>query len=51
MEHPITTLMSLHEKFLQFDRLRVVVFQVNLKYLHVKITVSMALEKNFHVAV
>ena len=28
----------LHEKFLQFDRLRAVVFQVNLKYLHVKIT-------------
>ena len=28
----------LHEKFLQFDRLRAVVFQLNLKYLHVKIT-------------
>ena len=28
----------LHEKFLQFDWLRVVVFQLNLKYLHVKIT-------------
>ena len=27
----------LHEKFLQFDRLRAVVFQLNLKYLHVKI--------------
>ena len=26
----------LHEKFLQFDRLRVVVFQLNLKYPHVK---------------
>ena len=29
----------LHEKFLQFDWLRVVVFQLNLKYLHVKIVV------------
>ena len=28
----------LHEKFLQFDWLRAVVFQLNLKYLHVKIT-------------
>ena len=28
----------LHEKFLQFDWLREVVFQLNLKYLHVKIT-------------
>ena len=28
----------LHEKFLQFDSLRAVVFQLNLKYLHVKIT-------------
>ena len=27
----------LHEKFLQFDWLRAVVFQFNLKYLHVKI--------------
>ena len=26
------------EKFLQFDWLRAVVFQLNLKYLHVKIT-------------
>ena len=26
----------LHEKFLQFDWLRAVVFQLNLKYLHVK---------------
>ena len=29
---------QLHEKFLQFDWLRAVVFQLNLKYLHVKIT-------------
>ena len=28
----------LHEKFLQFDWIRAVVFQLNLKYLHVKIT-------------
>ena len=28
----------LHKKFLQFDWLRAVVFQLNLKYLHVKIT-------------
>ena len=28
----------LHEKFLQFDWLRAVLFQLNLKYLHVKIT-------------
>ena len=28
----------LHEKFLQFDWLRAVIFQLNLKYLHVKIT-------------
>ena len=27
-----------YEKFLQFDLLRAVVFQLNLKYLHVKIT-------------
>ena len=33
-------LILLHEKFLQFDWLRAVVFQLNLKYLHVKITVS-----------
>ena len=34
----------LHEKFLQFNWLRAVVFQLNLKYLHVKI-------KGSHVAV
>ena len=28
----------LHNKFMQFDWLRAVVFQLNLKYLHVKIT-------------
>ena len=34
----ITKIILLHEKFLQFDWLRAVVFQLNLKYLHVKIT-------------
>ena len=34
----ITNLILLHEKFLQFDWLRAVVFQLNLKYLRVKIT-------------
>ena len=32
-----TSFTLLHEKFLQFDWLRAVVFQLNLKYLHVKI--------------
>ena len=30
-------LIPLHEKFLRFDWLRAVVFELNLKYLHVKI--------------
>ena len=34
----ITSVIPLHEKFLQSDWLREVVFQLNLKYLHVKIT-------------
>ena len=34
----ITIVILLYEKFLQFDWLRAVVFQLNLKYLHVKIT-------------
>ena len=33
-----TYVILLHEKFLQFDWLRAAVFQLNLKYLHVKIT-------------
>ena len=37
----ITQFMLLYEKFLQFDWLRAVVLKLNLKYLHVKITVSM----------
>ena len=35
---PILHIIPLHEKFLQLDWLRVVVFQLNLKYLHVEIT-------------
>ena len=34
----LLTFILLYEKFLQFDWLRAVVFQLNLKYLHVKIT-------------
>ena len=34
----VTVIILLHEKFLQFDWFRAVVFQLNLKYLHVKIT-------------
>ena len=34
----ITSVLLLHEKFLQFNWLRAVVFQLNLKNLHVKIT-------------
>ena len=34
----IQPVILLQEKFLQFDWLRAVVFQLNLKYLHVKIT-------------
>ena len=34
----ISIFILLHEKFLQSDWLRAVVFQLNLKYLHVKIT-------------
>ena len=35
---PIAKFILLHAKFLQFYWLRAVVFQLNLKYLHVKIT-------------
>ena len=34
----IIIIILLHEKFLQFDWLRAVVLQLDLKYLHVKIT-------------
>ena len=35
--HSISPIILLYEKFLQFDWLRAVVFQLNSKYLHVKI--------------
>ena len=38
IEGKIIQIILLHEKFLQFDWLRAVVFHLNLKYLHVKIT-------------
>ena len=41
-------LILLPEKFLQFDWLRADVFQLNLKYLHVKITVTMV-TPNHHI--
>ena len=34
----INSIILLREKFLQFDWLRAVVFQLNLKYFHMKIT-------------
>ena len=37
----IHSVLLLYEKFLQFNWLRAVIFQLNLKYLRVKITVSM----------
>ena len=37
-EQVITRFILKHEKLLQFDWLRAVVFQLNLKYLHLKIT-------------
>ena len=37
----IHSVLLLYEKFLQFNCLRAVVFQLNLKYLREKITVSM----------
>ena len=42
--HP---LILLHKKFLQFDWLRAVVYQLNLKYLHVKITNRLHARKPF----
>ena len=35
--HLVLVVILLHEKFLQFDWLRAVAFQLNLKYLHVKL--------------
>ena len=50
-EGVLSTVILLHEKFVLFVWLRVVVFQLNSKYLNVKITVSMALQKMSHVGV
>ena len=38
VDRTVNSFILLHEKFLQFDWLRVVVFQLNLTYLHMKIT-------------
>ena len=40
-----SSIILLHEKFLQFDWLRAVVFQLNLKYLHVKTFVGSSINK------
>ena len=37
----VYTITAVHEKFLHFGWLRAMVFQVNLKYLHVKIKKSL----------
>ena len=42
----ITIVILLPEKFLPFDWLRAEVFQLNLKYLHVKITVTMVTQNH-----
>ena len=47
-EASIHSFILLPEKFLQFDWLRADVFQLNLKYLHVKITVTMV-TPNHHI--
>ena len=39
----ITIVILLHDKFLQFHWLRAVVFQLNLKYLHVKTSLQIML--------
>ena len=44
----ISRLILLREKFLQFDWLRAVVFQLNLKYLHVKITKPLCVRDIWH---
>ena len=45
---PVSLVILLPKKFLQFDWLRADVFQLNLKYLHVKITVTMV-TPNHHI--
>ena len=42
----LTPFILLPEKFLQFDWLRADVFQLNLKYLHVKLTVTMVTQNH-----
>ena len=42
----ISVFIPLPEKFLSFDWLRAAVFQLNLKYLHVKITVTMVTQNH-----
>ena len=42
----ISPFILLREKFLPFDWLRAEVFQLNLKYLHVKITVTMVTQNH-----
>ena len=44
----ISTIILLPEKFLQYDWLRADVFQLNLKYLHVKVTVTIV-TPNHHI--
>ena len=43
---PIIIVILLPEKFLPFDWLRAEVFHLNLKYLHVKITVTTIVTQN-----
>ena len=44
----ISCVILLHEKLLQFDWPRAVVFQLNLKYLHVKITNLLWVRDSWH---
>ena len=46
---PIIIVVLLPEKFLPFDWLRADVFQLNLKYLDVKITVTIVLTQNHQI--
>ena len=44
----MTGFILLHKKCLQFDWLRAVIFQLNLKYPHVKITILLRVVDNMH---
>ena len=46
IKYGISVLILLPEKFLQFDWPRADVFQLNLKYLHVKTTVTMVTQNH-----